>query len=143
MTASFTTRRRSGRDEDLDVTVNPTAASGFDSGAEAYERGRPSYPKRPSLRRRVLGLGPGKRCSTSQQARQDDPPPRPDRVELVAVEPVAGMRTVFAAAVPSVEILDGTAEALPLRRCLGRRVVVAQRFTGSTSGKRSPRSTVC
>ena len=26
------------------MSVNPTAASGFDSGAEAYERGRPSYP---------------------------------------------------------------------------------------------------
>jgi ubiquinone/menaquinone biosynthesis C-methylase UbiE len=112
------------------VTVNPTAASGFDSGAEAYERGRPSYPEAAIEHlARVLCLGPGKRvldlaAGTGKMTRLLVP----TGVELVAVEPVAGMRTAFAAAVPGVEILDGTAEALPLPDASVDAVVVAQAF---------------
>ncbi len=112
------------------MSVNPTAASGFDSGAEAYERGRPSYPDEAiSHLVDVLGLAPGKRvldlaAGTGKMTRLLVP----TGVELVAVEPVAGMRTAFAAAVPGVEVLDGTAEAIPLPDASVDAVVVAQAF---------------
>jgi ubiquinone/menaquinone biosynthesis C-methylase UbiE len=112
------------------LSVNPTAAAGFDSGAEAYERGRPSYPDEAiAYVARALRLGPGKRvldlaAGTGKMTRLLVP----TGVDLVAVEPVAGMRTAFAAAVPGVEILDGTAEALPLPDRSVDAVVVAQAF---------------
>jgi ubiquinone/menaquinone biosynthesis C-methylase UbiE len=110
--------------------VNPTAASGFDSGAEAYERGRPSYPEAAiAYVARVLGRGPGQRvrdlaAGTGKMTRLLVP----TGVEVVAVEPVAGMRTAFAAAVHGAEILDVTAEALPLPDDSVDAVVVAQAF---------------
>jgi SAM-dependent methyltransferase len=46
----------------------------------------------------------------------------------VAVEPTAGMRRVFAEAVPTVPVLDGTAEAIPLPDRFADAVVSAQAF---------------
>ena len=79
------------------MTVNPTAASGFDSGAEAYERGRPSYPDEAIAHLvDVLHLGPGRRvldlaAGTGKMTRLL----APSGVDLVAVEPVPGMRAAF------------------------------------------------
>jgi len=112
------------------VSVNPTAASGFDAGAEAYERGRPSYPDDAvSHLVDVLQLGPGRRvldlaAGTGKMTRLLVP----TGVDLIAVEPVAGMRAAFAAAVPGVDILEGTAEAIPLPDASVDAVVVAQAF---------------
>jgi len=112
------------------VTVNPTAAFGFDSGAQAYERGRPSYPDDAIARiAEVLRLAPGKRvldlaAGTGKMTRLL----APLGVDLVAVEPVAGMRAAFATAVPGVDVLDGTAEAIPLPDASVDAVVVAQAF---------------
>ena len=98
------------------MSVNPTAASGFDAGAEAYERGRPSYPDEAIAHLvDVLHLGPGKRvldlaAGTGKMTRLLVP----IGFDLVAVEPIEGMRAAFSTAVPSVEVLDGTAEAIPL-----------------------------
>lgn len=112
------------------MSVNPTAASGFDAGAEAYERGRPSYPDEAvAYLVDVLQLGPGKRvldlaAGTGKLTRLLVP----TGAELVAVEPVAGMRSAFESAVPGVEVLDGTAEAIPLPDASVDAVVVAQAF---------------
>jgi SAM-dependent methyltransferase len=98
------------------VGVHPVAASGFQSGAAAYERGRPSYPAsavdllveelgiRPGATVVDLGAGTGKWTRLLAE--------RGPRV--VAVEPVPGMREELAAAVPGVEVLDAPAEAVPL-----------------------------
>jgi SAM-dependent methyltransferase len=112
------------------MSVNPTAATGFGAGAEAYERGRPSYPDAAVAHLvEVLQLVPGKRvldlaAGTGKMTRLL----MQTGVDLVAVEPVAGMRAAFEAAVPGVEILEGTAEAIPLPDASVDAVVVAQAF---------------
>ena len=77
----------------------------------------------------MLHLGPGRRvldlaAGTGKMTRLL----APSGVDLVAVEPVAGMRAAFEEAVPGVEILDGTAEAIPLPDASVDAVVVAQAF---------------
>jgi SAM-dependent methyltransferase len=112
------------------MTVNPTAAGGFDSGAAAYERGRPSYPDEAIAHLvDVLRLGPGRTvldlaAGTGKMTRLLVP----TGADVIAVEPVAGMRAAFESAVPGVEILDGTAEAIPLPDASVDAVVVAQAF---------------
>jgi ubiquinone/menaquinone biosynthesis C-methylase UbiE len=96
--------------------VHPSAAVGFDRASDAYERGRPDYPPdavaflvdhlRIEPGRRVLDLAAG----TGKLTR----PLAATGAEVVAVEPVAGMRAVLTSALPSVLVAAGTAEALPL-----------------------------
>jgi ubiquinone/menaquinone biosynthesis C-methylase UbiE len=108
--------------------VHELAAVGFERGAEAYERARPSYPAEAvDLVVRELGIGPGRRvldlaAGTGKLTRLLVP----SGADLVAVEPVAGMRAQLAAAVPGIEVLDGTAEALPLPDASVDAVVCAQ-----------------
>jgi SAM-dependent methyltransferase len=91
--------------------VMRAAAVGFDQGAAAYERGRPSYPV-DAVAWLVDGLGiaAGKRvvdlaAGTGKFTRLLVP----TGADLVAVEPVAGMRTQFHAGLPDIEMVDGTA----------------------------------
>ncbi|MCI3948078.1 MAG: methyltransferase protein [Acidimicrobiales bacterium] len=112
------------------MAVHPAAAAGFDSGAAAYERGRPSYPAtavdllveelgiRPGATVVDLGAGTGKwtRLLVERGAR------------VVAVEPVAGMREQLGVAVPGVEVLDAPAEAVPLPDGSVDAVTAAQAF---------------
>jgi MOSC domain-containing protein YiiM/SAM-dependent methyltransferase len=111
-------------------TVHPIAALGFDAAADAYERGRPDYPAEAvaaivdlldlRLGRDLLELGAG----TGKMTRQL----RPSGARILAIEPVAGMRAKLASAVPGVELLDGTAESIPLPAGSVDAVVVAQAF---------------
>ena len=103
--------------------VHETAARGFAVSAEAYELGRPDYP-RAALE--PLGLSPGVEvldlaAGTGKLTRR--------LVEsgatVTAVEPVAEMR----AALPdSVGALEGTAEAIPAEDGSVDLVTVAQAF---------------
>jgi SAM-dependent methyltransferase len=77
------------------------AAVGFERGTVDYERGRPGYPEAVIA---LLGR------------------------ELVAIEPVAGMREQLQRAVPGVKVLDGTAERMPLADGSVNAVLVAQAF---------------
>jgi SAM-dependent methyltransferase len=106
------------------------AAVGFERGAVDYERGRPGYPQAAiALIAHELRIAPGAvvvdlaagtgkltRALTGLGA------------ELIAIEPVAGMREQLARAVPSVEVRDGTAEHMPLADCTVKAVLVAQAF---------------
>jgi SAM-dependent methyltransferase len=110
------------------VSIDRTAAEGFAAGAGAYERARPAYPEvavdwvleRVPGGARAVDLGAGTGKLTAMLA---------GRVgELVAVEPVAEMWARLAAALPSVRVVAGTAEALPLADASVDAVLCAQAF---------------
>jgi SAM-dependent methyltransferase len=106
------------------------AAVGFERGAADYERGRPGYPDAAvALLARELGIGPGRvvvdlAAGTGKLTRSLVGL----GAELVAVEPVAGMREQLMRAVPGVEVIAGTAERLPLADGAVNAVLVAQAF---------------
>jgi ubiquinone/menaquinone biosynthesis C-methylase UbiE len=107
------------------------AALGFDANAGAYEAARPSYPAEAVAH--IVGhgrIGPGRRvldlaAGTGKLTRLLVP----TGADVVAVEPVAGMRARLAASLgEAVEVLDGTAEAIPLDHASLDAVTVAQAF---------------
>ena len=105
--------------------IHNTAARGFSRSAEAYEAGRPGYPdaavslfaSRLPARARVLDLAAG----TGKLTR----PLLAAGLEVIAVEPVAVMRSALPA---SVWALEGTAEAIPLGAGEVDGVAVGQAF---------------
>lgn len=110
--------------------IHPAAARGFERGADDYEAARPGYPGAVyDLLASSMGLGPGARVldlaagtgkfTAGLVAR---------RASVVAVEPVAGMRAHLERSLPAVEVLDGTAEALPVDDGSFDLVTVAQAF---------------
>lgn len=106
------------------MTIHPSAAVGFASGAEVYERPRPSYPQ-DSIDWLVAqtGLGAGNTvvdlgAGTGKLTRLL----LPTGARVIAVEPIAEMRVHIQGA----EVLDGTAEAIPLPDESADVVTVAQ-----------------
>ena len=95
----------------MDVRLGARARS-FGAAAGEYERGRPPYPAEgidwllPPDPGRVLDLGAGTGKLTRQLHERG--------LDVVAVEPSAGMRDQFAAVLSEVPLLEGTAEAIPL-----------------------------
>jgi SAM-dependent methyltransferase len=118
------------------MTVHRLAAVGFERGADAYERARPSYPDDAvGLIVDELAIGPGCRvldlgAGTGKLTRLLVP----TGARLVAAEPVAGMRERLGAAVPGASVLAGTAEALPVARGAIDAVVCAQAWHWFDSG---------
>jgi ubiquinone/menaquinone biosynthesis C-methylase UbiE len=106
------------------------AAVGFDRGAADYERGRPGYPEAAiALLARELALGPGRvvmdlAAGTGKLTRAL----AGLGATVVAVEPVAGMREQLVRAVPDAQVLEGTAEHLPVADSRIHAVLVAQAF---------------
>ncbi len=102
--------RRSGAQVSADQFH--TQATSFGAAAAEYERGRPPYPPEaidwllPPGAARVADIGAGTGKLTKQLH---------DRgVEVIAIEPLAGMRERLRLAVPGVTVLAGTAEQIPL-----------------------------
>jgi SAM-dependent methyltransferase len=110
--------------------VHRVAARGFDAAAQAYDRSRPSYPPDAvgwlcdrldvAPGRTVVDLAAGTGKLTALLVDR--------RARLLAVEPVAGMRAVLRARLPTVPVLAGTAERLPLADGCVDAVTVAQAF---------------
>ena len=96
----------------------------FGVAAEAYERGRPPYPPEaidwlvPTHATRVLDVGAG----TGKLTRQL----RERGLDVIAVEPSAGMRDQLRRAVPGVPVLGGSAEHIPLAPGSVDAILVAQ-----------------
>jgi SAM-dependent methyltransferase len=122
--------KRAGRSGGRDMGVSDVASSGFGSGADDYERGRPGYPADAVdwLAGR-LGIGPGRRvldlaAGTGKLTRML----ADTGAEVVAVEPVAEMRAKLADTAPGVEAKEGAAESIPLPDASVDAVTVAQAF---------------
>jgi SAM-dependent methyltransferase len=108
--------------------VHPVAAAGFGAAADVYERARPSYPAEAvewALAR--CGVGPASTivdvgAGTGKLTRLLVP----SGAHVVAVEPVGEMRAKLAATTPAAEVIDGTAEEIPLADGSADAVTVAQ-----------------
>jgi SAM-dependent methyltransferase len=112
------------------AATHPTAAAGFGRAADAYERGRPGYPPEAVAHMASeLGLGPGATvldlaAGTGKLTRML----AATGATVIAVEPVEAMRRVLVAALPGVEVLEGTAEAIPVADGAVDAITVAQAF---------------
>jgi SAM-dependent methyltransferase len=102
-------------------------ATSFGGVAGAYVRGRPGYPasaiewmlaSAPGPQVIDLGAGTGKLTEGLVALGLD----------VTAVEPLAGMREQFAAVLPDVPVLEGTAEHIPVPGESADAVVAAQAF---------------
>lgn len=111
-------------------SVHSAAASGYQTAADTYARGRPEYPAeldawlRQSLRlgpgRHVLDLGAGTGKFTRRLVET--------RAHVIAVEPVEAMRARLARDLPAVTALGSTAEAIPVPNGSVDTIVCAQAF---------------
>jgi SAM-dependent methyltransferase len=105
-------------------------ATAFGRAAQDYERGRPGYPaeaidalaRELRLERRsvVVDLAAGTGKLTRELTARFD--------RVIAIEPLAEMRTHLARTAPAAEPLEGTAERLPLPDASADAVLVAQAF---------------
>ena len=114
------------------MPIDDVAARGFQAGAAAYETARPGYPDEAlaTPRRASSASRPAPRSATwrpapaSSRAASSTSAPR-----VSAVEPVEGdARRRPSATVPDAEVVDGTAEAIPLPDASVDVVTVAQAF---------------
>jgi SAM-dependent methyltransferase len=111
-------------------SIHPAAADGFSNNAADYERTRPGYP-RPAVAHlaEVLGLRPG--ATVADVAAGTGKLTQllvATGARVVAVEPVAAMRSLLVTNCPGAEVLEGTAEHLPLDDATVDAVTVAQAF---------------
>jgi SAM-dependent methyltransferase len=112
------------------VAIDPLAEQAFGARAEEYERHRAGWP--PEAVERVLAelelgaeatvvdLGAG----TGKLTRELVPRTR----RTIAVEPSADMRARLSAQVPGAEVVEGTADAMPLADASVDAVFVAEAF---------------
>jgi SAM-dependent methyltransferase len=94
--------------------VHEVAVAGFSDPTD-YEAARPSYPDEAvAWFTDRLRLAPGRRtCDLAAGTGKFTRLLVPTGADLLAVEPVAGMREIFISLLPDVPIIAGTAEALP------------------------------
>lgn len=105
------------------MTVNRSAAVGFQRAAAEYEKARPSYPQAvlDSLPLKAGAVVVDLAAGTGKLTRQLASSP----ATVVGIEPVAAMRAVLAEHAPTVAAV---AEHIPLRRGSVDAVTVAQAF---------------
>ena len=110
--------------------IHPTAAAGFSAARRSTSGHGPGYPDEAvAWVAERLGIGPGRdvldlAAGTGKLTRQLVPL----GARIVAVEPIDAMRAELERAVPAVEALAGTAEAIPLPDGSVDAVTCAQAF---------------
>jgi len=112
------------------MPIDDVAARGFQAGATAYELARPGYPDEAvEVLVRELGITAGTQvCDLAAGTGKLTRRLVGLGASVVAVEPVEGMRSQLRAAVPGIEVADGTAESIPLPDASVDVVTVAQAF---------------
>jgi SAM-dependent methyltransferase len=113
-----------------DHRIHEAAARGFEAAVDRYERGRPSYPDDAvALLVDRLGIGPGRDVlELGAGTGKFTELLVPSGATITAREPVAAMRERLAARCPTVTVVDGTAESIPLGDASVDIVVAAQAF---------------
>jgi SAM-dependent methyltransferase len=112
------------------ASIHPLAARGFAAGPDAYDRGRPSYP-RDALQALCSGTGIGSGTDVVELGPGTGKLTRllvEAGARVVGVEPVGEMRARLATALPHVHVVDGAAEASTLPTASADAVVAAQAF---------------
>ncbi|MBW3578956.1 MAG: class I SAM-dependent methyltransferase [Actinobacteria bacterium] len=110
--------------------VHHLARDGFAAAADAYERGRPGYPPDAvTFLASALGLQAGRvvvdvGAGTGKLTRALVT----TGADVVAVEPVDAMRDRLADELPTVDVRDGTAEAMPVDDAAADAVTAGQSF---------------
>lgn len=112
------------------MTVDPRAVTGFSGAADAYERGRPSYPPAAVAKvarelgvtraRTVLDLAAGTGKLTRRLL--------PLAGYVIAVDPSAAMLAELRARLPAADARRGSAEAIPAADASVDAVFVGQAF---------------
>jgi SAM-dependent methyltransferase len=112
------------------MTVHEVAQQGFGTEAETYERSRPSYPSdavawlvdalhiAPGATVVDLAAGTGKLTRLLM----------PTGADIVAIEPVDGMRHTLRTILRAVPVVGGSAEAIPISAGAVDALTVAQAF---------------
>jgi SAM-dependent methyltransferase len=110
--------------------LHRAAAQGFEAGATRYSAGRPDYPAElDDWLRDALGLASGKRAlDLGAGTGKFTARLIAAGASVTAVEPVAAMRAEFARALPEVQVLEGSAEAIPASDASLDAVACAQSF---------------
>ena len=110
--------------------IHRTAAAGFPSAVESYEKGRPEYPPAAlEHMKTVLGLAPGVvavdiGAGTGKFTRQITK----SGARIIAVEPIEEMRRKLISHLPDIDVFEGTAESIPLQDGSIDVAVAAQAF---------------
>jgi SAM-dependent methyltransferase len=111
-------------------------ATSFGGAAATYERGRPPYPPAaldwllPPGARRVLDLGAGTGKLTRELVGRG--------LDVVAVEPLDGMRAELSRVLPDTPVLAGSAEHIPLPDGSVDAVLAAQAWHWVTPERAAP-----
>jgi ubiquinone/menaquinone biosynthesis C-methylase UbiE len=112
------------------MSVDPRAATGFSAAGDAYELGRPSYPRAAvALLVRELELSPASTvldlaAGTGKLTREV----RPLVGRVIAVDSSEGMLGILRDGLPDVDARVGTAEAIPLPDGTVDAVVIGEAF---------------
>lgn len=114
----------------MSLNIHEKAAVGIDRAGDSYERGRPEYPQEAieflvnnlqiNKSSMVVDLGAGTGKFTKLIIPYSD--------NVIAIEPVEGMRNKFSSLYPEIKMLNGSAEKIPLEDKSADVVFVAQAF---------------
>jgi SAM-dependent methyltransferase len=110
--------------------VHEVAAQGFQAEATAYDSARPSYPQ-DAVAWLIdnLGIAPGRTViDLAAGTGKLTTLLTPAGADLIAIEPIGGMRDRLRAKLPGIPLIGGVAEAMPLAGGSADAIVAAQAF---------------